>query len=70
MRKVEGVTPDQLMCVSAAASRQKEVEQTMQLIISIQGHPMKFLVDSGSTHSFLNTRFLDRISHATHIKLS
>jgi predicted aspartyl protease len=35
---------------------------TFQLTVMIQGQQVQFLVDSGSTHSFLNSKFLPQFS--------
>jgi hypothetical protein len=40
--------------VSAAAQGREEVEQTMQITVEIQGVTLRMLIDSGSSHSFLN----------------
>jgi hypothetical protein len=44
----------QLLCVSATAQCREEVEQTMQITVEIQGVTLHMLIDSGSSHSFLN----------------
>jgi hypothetical protein len=44
----------QLLCVSATAQGREEVEQTMQITMEIQGVTLRMLIDSGSSHSFLN----------------
>jgi hypothetical protein len=47
----------QLMCVSAAALGKMEAEQTLHISVMIQGVSMNLLIDSGSTHSFLDIAF-------------
>jgi hypothetical protein len=53
-----GVAPSQLMCVSAAAQGKESAPQTLLIDATIQGIPVKLLIDSGSTHSFLDDKFL------------
>jgi hypothetical protein len=45
-----------LMCLSAAAADSREKSQkTLQLRVTVQGHSMLFLVDSGSSACFIDT---------------
>lgn len=46
---------DNLMLLSVAACSSEPTPLTMKLVVTIQGQFFSFLVDSGSTHSFLNT---------------
>jgi hypothetical protein len=41
---------------------------TFQLTGEIQGHPVQLLVDSGSTHSFLNNKFIPVLTNVTALK--
>lgn len=50
---------DQLMAISAAAMGDcKASATTMKLAVMFHGHRLLFLVDSGSTHSFLDSKLL------------
>lgn len=60
-----GVGPHQAMCVSAAAMGKEEAAQTLQIAVTIQGISLQVLIDSGSTHSFLNEDLLPRLQGVT-----
>lgn len=47
---------DNLMLISAAACDKGSVAMSFKLAVQMQGTDMQFLVDSGSTHSFLNVK--------------
>jgi len=56
------------MCVSAAAAGHGEAAQTLQLVVEIQGHMLKVLIDFGSTHLFLNDKLMPVMQGNTNIK--
>jgi hypothetical protein len=58
----------QLMCVSAAALGKMEAEQTMHISVMIQGVSMNLLIDSGSTHSFLDIAFQPQLQGCSPIR--
>lgn len=60
--ETEGGTSLQAMCISAAAMGTEEAEQTMQISVNFQGMQLSLLIDSGSTHSFLDSSFMDKMS--------
>jgi hypothetical protein len=62
------IPPQQLMCVSAAATGQEEAEQTLQIVIELQGVTLSVLIDSGSTHSFVNASLMSKFQGVTAIR--
>lgn len=55
----------ELMCLSAAAMGDKNQSAAMQVEIIIDGAPFLMLIDSGSTHSFLNQKFASQLAGVT-----
>jgi hypothetical protein len=62
------VLPNQLMCLSSAATGQVDGEQTLQIIVDVQGVTLSVLIDSGSTHSFINASLMHKFSRVTTVK--
>ena len=54
------------MTVSAVAAGQVTDTPTLQLLVLIQGKWLVFLVDSGSTNSFIDSQHCEGISGVTH----
>lgn len=55
----------QLLLLSAAASRGQATVKSLVLEVEIQGVQLTFLVDSGSSSCFLDQRFVDRFTGRT-----
>jgi hypothetical protein len=66
--EADGVAPHQVMCVSTAATGSEASEQTLQIVMEIQGHTLSVLIDSGNTHSFLNMELLPKLHGVSTIK--
>jgi hypothetical protein len=66
--EADGVAPHEVMCVSAAVTGSEASEQTLQIVMEIQGHTLSVLNDSGSTHSFLNMELLPKLHGVSMIK--
>jgi hypothetical protein len=47
----------ELMCLSVAIQGSSATSPAMQVEIYIQGRPYSMLIDSGSSHYFLNAKF-------------
>lgn len=58
----EMATAQLFLLLSAAASSSKSLARTMQFTGSIEGHDILILVDSGSSHSFINSSVASRLS--------
>jgi hypothetical protein len=58
----ETATAQLFLLLSAAASCSKSSARTMQFTGSIEGHDILMLVDSGSSHSFINSSVATRLS--------
>ena len=59
---------ENLMLLSAAACSVEATPSTMKLKVVVQGQTLTFLVDSGSTHSFINTTLVALLPAVKDIK--
>lgn len=59
--------PSQLMSLSAAAVGKATSATTFQLLLEIQGKKFLFLVDSGSTHTFLDSSYVHQLQQGQSI---